>query len=186
MKACEKTLIVVRAKLKEVFADVYKLFSDPEETRSYRPKDNGWTINEILEHISLTNYFLMKVLRHSYPKAIKRAKGKKINLGEESDLELLSPIGQNGAFLWARPQHMEPKGEKTLEEILALLKEQEVECFEILTKLENGEGSFCQIRMSVNNSGKIDLYQWLYFLALHAQRHLQQIAENKLEQKNIK
>jgi hypothetical protein len=31
--------------------------------------------------------------------------------------------------------------------------------------------------MSVNDLGKIDLYQWLYFLAQHARRHVQQMQE---------
>jgi len=39
----------------------------------------------------------------------------------------------------------------------------------------NGEGSLCKVRMSVNELGKIDLYQWLYFLAQHARRHLDQM-----------
>ena len=30
--------------------------------------------------------------------------------------------------------------------------------------------------MTVNGLGKIDLYQWLYFIAQHARRHLQQLA----------
>jgi hypothetical protein len=34
--------------------------------------------------------------------------------------------------------------------------------------------------MSVNNLGKLDVYQYLYFLSLHAQRHLQQM--NKIEE----
>jgi hypothetical protein len=33
--------------------------------------------------------------------------------------------------------------------------------------------------MSVNNLGKIDLYQWLYFLAQHSRWHLQQMAMNE-------
>jgi hypothetical protein len=29
--------------------------------------------------------------------------------------------------------------------------------------------------MSVNNLGKLDVYQYIYFLSLHAERHLQQL-----------
>jgi hypothetical protein len=35
--------------------------------------------------------------------------------------------------------------------------------------------------MSVNDLGKIDLYQWLYFLGQHARRHLQQMQEVERE-----
>lgn len=181
MEAHEKTIEKVGAKLEEVFAQLYIWFNELAEIRKYRPQDNGWTINEVLEHITLTNYYLLKVLNHSYPKAIKRATNKVTALIEESDLEILEAVGQIDSFTWTRPQHMEPKGEKPLSEILLLMKEQELKCMEILRKLKNGEGSFCKITMSVNSYGKIDLYQWLYFLALHSQRHLQQILGNKLE-----
>jgi hypothetical protein len=33
--------------------------------------------------------------------------------------------------------------------------------------------------MSVNDSGRLDMYQWLFFLAQHARRHLAQIAANQ-------
>jgi hypothetical protein len=29
--------------------------------------------------------------------------------------------------------------------------------------------------MSVNQSGRLDIYQWLYFLAQHARRHISQM-----------
>jgi hypothetical protein len=39
--------------------------------------------------------------------------------------------------------------------------------------------------MSVNALGRIDLYQWLYFLAQHARRHLQQMASIEEEFKSV-
>jgi hypothetical protein len=35
--------------------------------------------------------------------------------------------------------------------------------------------------MSVNNSGKLDTCQWLYFLAQHAKRHIAQMEEKRRE-----
>lgn len=49
--------------------------------------------------------------------------------------------------------------------------DQQRECLAILEALKHGEGSLVTVRMSVQNLGKIDLYQWLCFLALHAKRH---------------
>jgi len=31
--------------------------------------------------------------------------------------------------------------------------------------METGEGKLCSFRMSVNNPGMLDMYQWLYLLA---------------------
>ena len=61
------------------------------------------------------------------------------------------------------------------------MREQRRECLEILEQLGGGEGALHRVRMSVNQSGKLDIYQWLYFLAQHARRHLDQMKENEAE-----
>jgi hypothetical protein len=38
--------------------------------------------------------------------------------------------------------------------------------------------------MSVNELGRIDLYQWIYFIAQHATRHVAQMKENLAEWQN--
>ena len=70
---------------------------------------------------------------------------------------------------------MEPTGVPSPAEVRARLRGQVVECLDLLGQLGQGEGALCRVRMSVNGLGKIDLYQWLYFLAQHARRHLQQM-----------
>lgn len=35
--------------------------------------------------------------------------------------------------------------------------------------------------MTVNNLGKIDVYQYIYFLAMHAQRHVEQMEKIETE-----
>jgi len=41
----------------------------------------------------------------------------------------------------------------------------------LLDQLGRGEGALYTVRMTVQNLDKIDLYQWIYFLAMHAQRY---------------
>ncbi len=163
----------------ETFATLYVWFDQPEEVRAYKPADNGWSINEILEHITLTTHFLLIIVRKGYPKALKRALSQKIE-DTESDLDLLMPIGQRHTFSWTRPEHMVPVGKPTAD-VLKLMREQEEEGLDILSRMAHGEGSLYKIRMSVNDTGHIDLYQWLYFIAQHAKRHLGQIEENFAE-----
>src|SRR5262249_3255448 len=127
--------------------------------------------------ITLTNHFLLLVIRRWAGKAVRKAqRGEPITEGE-SDLARLAVIGQRGSFTWVRPEHMEPTGERTSAEVRHRMQQQLVEGVELLTRMGNGEGSLCKVRMSVNDLGKIDLYQWLYFLAQHACRHLHQMAE---------
>ncbi|SCW65898.1 DinB superfamily protein [Paenibacillus tianmuensis] len=70
---------------------------------------------------------------------------------------------------------MEPKGEKPLSEVKALLKEQINECKGILNEIPNGEGTLYKTTMTVNDLGKIDVYQYIYFLCQHAKRHISQM-----------
>jgi hypothetical protein len=96
----------------------------------------------------------------------------------QSDLKKIAPIGQRGSFVWIRPEHMEPTAAQPISEVLDLMRRQQRECLEILRRLRNGEGSLYKVGMSVNDSGRIDLYQWLYFIAQHTKRHVGQMEEN--------
>lgn len=171
-----RTVAIVRRSLIEVFADVDGWFERPVDQRTFQSASRGWTIDQVLEHISLTNHFLMVTLRKAVEKAVRRAAlGQPIPAGE-SDLQRLEAIGRRGSFLWRQPEHMEPTGRPATVEVRARLRQQREECLALLERLNRGEGALCQLRMSVDALGRIDLYQWLYFLTQHARRHLQQMA----------
>jgi hypothetical protein len=171
----QTTIAAVRQALTEIFTEVDGWFDRPAELCRFRPPSGGWSIDQILEHISLTNHFLMLVIRRWAAKAVRKARrGEPVPEGE-SDLAQLTIIGERGSFAWVRPQHMEPTGVPTAAEVRARLRGQVVECLELLGQLGQGEGALCRVRMSVNGLGKIDLYRWLFFLAQHARRHLQQM-----------
>ena len=171
-----ETVLKVRNAINDTFEGIYIWFNQEPEALNYRPVDHGWTIAEILEHITLTSHFLLIVASKGCEKARKRAQNQSIE-GPESDLTKLGVIGERGAFPWIRPEHMEPKG-KSLSDVLVTTKSQQEQCNELLDKLKNGEGSLFRVRMSVNQLGRIDLYQWIYFIAQHAKRHIGQMQEN--------
>jgi hypothetical protein len=171
-----RTVAIVRTSLVEQFADVDGWFERPADERAFRPASEGWTIDEVLEHLSLTNHFLMVTLRKAVDKAAQRAAHGQPTPAGESDLQRLEAIGQRGAFPWGRPEHMEPGGRTAPAEVRALLRRQREECLALLERLVHGEGALCELHMSVNALGRIDLYQWLYFLAQHSRRHVQQMA----------
>ena len=165
------------------FHQVDEWFDRSPELRSYRPVKGGWSIDEILEHITLTSHFLMLVVRNSARKAVKRAASGAAIPWEESDLDILEPIGRRGSFSWSRPEHMIPRGVSSSEQVRSLMQEQTRECLEILELLGRGEGALHKVRMSVNGCGRLDIYQWLYFLAQHARRHLGQMQDVEAEWK---
>ncbi len=164
-------------------------FDQPEEVRAYRPQNGGWTIGEILEHISLTNHYLLILIDKGKYKALKRK--------DEVDLhsmlkeyvfsvEKLENIGKHQSFDWIRPVHMEPSGGKPLSEVKALINEQVEQCIDVLQVLSGGEGILYRTTMSVDNLGKLDVYEYIYFLAQHARRHVEQMEKNKCEYLNTK
>jgi hypothetical protein len=175
------TIRAVRDTLCSVFAQVDAWFDRDETTRRFRPASGGWSVDQVLEHITLTNRFLMLTLRKWAGIAEKRVRrGDSVPEGE-SDLNRLQVIGERGSFGWVRPEHMEPTGIPSSAEVRAALRQQLGECLILLEHLGSGAGALCQVTMTVNNLGKIDLYQWLYFLAQHARRHLAQLAAVETE-----
>jgi hypothetical protein len=129
----------------------------------------------------LTNRFPMLTLGKWARIAEQRARrGDPVSEGE-SDLERLEVIGHRGRFGWVRPEHMEPTGVPSPAEVRAILRQQLGECLILLERIGGGVGGLCRVTMTVNALGKIDLYQWLYFLAQHARRHLHQLAAIEFE-----
>lgn len=174
----------VKDNLNNTFDAIDKWFDKNEEVRNYKPKNGGWNINEVLEHIALTNHFLLILINKGTEKALLNPN--KLNLQEELKnydflLGKLTEVGLHQSFTWIRPEHMEPKGEKTLSEVRMQLKEQVQLCISNLSRLKNGEGVLYKTTMSVNNLGKIDVYQYIYFLAQHGQRHITQMEKIETE-----
>ena len=76
---------------------------------------------------------------------------------------------------------MEPKGQLGLDEIRSLITQQYLQCLQYLELMKNGEGLLYKTTMTVNALGKINVYEYIYFLSLHAQRHITQMKKNESE-----
>ena len=170
--------------LNTTFNNIDLWFDKGSELRSYKPKSGGWTIDQILEHIGLTNHFLLILIDKGTNKAL--ANTSKLDINEELKSytfhkDKLTEIGLHKSFNWIRPEHMEPKAEKSLVQVRQQLKEQVQQCLDNLDKLKNGEGVLYKTTMTVNDLGKIDVYEYIYFLAQHGQRHITQMTKNEIE-----
>jgi hypothetical protein len=166
----EQTINQVYLTLEKTFTCLEQQCSLSEEMRQWRQTNEEWNIQEILEHVTLTSHFLLLVIRKSVVKALKRSRQDPL-LSQESDLVALDHIGHPDAFPWLRPEHMEPTRQVTIEQIQNKLHEQGQECTSLLAQIPNGIGTLHTVRMSVRQLGRLDIYQWLYFLAQHGQRH---------------
>jgi hypothetical protein len=174
----------IKDHLHNTFSEVDCWFDKSAELQSYRPLNGGWTVEQILEHTGLTNYFLLILIEKGTRKALQAAEKQDVNEALKDYAfrrDKLEEVALHRSFEWMRPEHMEPKGEKSLAEVRQQLKEQLKACMDYLEKLKNGEGLLYKTQMSVNNLGKIDVYEYIYFLAQHAQRHLVQMKRNEEE-----
>ena len=180
----EKFIQEVQVHLLQTHSKAFDWFLEEEELKNYRPKDGGWTVLEILEHIALTSHFLLILIDKGAKKALRNANGLSIEEAVNAfdrDNDKLSSIGVHKSFTWIRPEHMVPTGVKSELEIKKEMNAQVGRCLILLERLKNGEGLLCKTMMSVNNLGKIDVYQYIYFLSKHAERHIQQMVENREE-----
>lgn len=174
----------IRILLLHTFASVDTWFDKPTALRAHSPYNGGWSIDQILEHIRLTNHFLLILIDKGAQKALN--KSTQLDLDEALSTynfqqEKLDQVGVHLSFPWVRPEHMEPLGHKTPAEVRQQLQAQLQQCLNTLDRLKNGEGVLYQTTMTVNDLGKIDVYQYLYFLAQHAKRHVGQMEKVEME-----
>ena len=164
--------------------EVLDWFNESNELKNYKPQDKGWSISEILEHIALTSHYLLILIDKGADKALRNINEESIDdllQKEEFNLGKIERIGMHKSFDWIRPEHMEPLGQKTELQIIDELVSQLNRCLIQLEKLKNGEGLRYRTTMTVDGLGKINVYEYIYFLSKHAERHLQQMNENKKE-----
>lgn len=118
-------------------------FDKEEQLRAYKPVNGGWNINEVLEHIVLTNHYLLILIRKGMKKALKAAEEGTGSIPADYQLHTkeLEEVGKHGSFKWIRPEHMEPKGERSLDDVRKEFHEQLQECHAALDAMPNGEGT---------------------------------------------
>jgi hypothetical protein len=168
-----QTTQIIRTQCCETFAQLDCWFDREQDMRKYQPLSGGWSVEQVLEHVALTNHFLLLTLRKWTKVAERRAQRGDLLPEGESDLKSIEIIGERGSFSWKHPPHMTPSGE--LADVRTQLQQQLQECLTLLERIKAGIGALCKIQMTVHDLGKIDLYQWLYFIVQHARRHLQQL-----------
>lgn len=169
---CSTTIAAVRGAIDGTFARLDDLCTRPAADLHHRPPyAAAWTMAEHLEHVSLVNHFLLLTIGKGVASALRRARSQPVPAGE-SDLARLAPIADPGAFSWEPPGHMIPTGTQPINEVRTLLVSQHARCLALLGRMAAGEGRLCSFRMSVYNLGRLDMYQWLYFLARHGCWHL--------------
>lgn len=160
-------------RLSRAFGEIQRRLRDGGDALERPPGPRAWSALEIAEHVALTNHHLLLLVR----KIAARARAK-IARGEEppsepSRLDHLEGLAARD-FAWTSPEHMLPAGQATPREIAGTLLEQRRRSLALLASMRDGEGSLHAISMSVVGE-RLDLYQYLALIALHMERHADQM-----------
>jgi DinB family protein len=174
----------IRFDINNAFTMTNHWLAESQGLLNYRPTSGGWTAFEILEHVMLTNSFLLKLIEKGTAKALRKAAAANAPADwnqyarERKDLW---EVGQHKSFQWTRPDHMEPQHNVSVLDIRLALDEQKAACVNCLDQLRGGEGFLHTTTMTVNNIGKLDVYGYIEFLTQHMIRHLMQLDNNRKE-----
>lgn len=174
----QATIARVRDALVEVYDELDAWTRRPAEFLAFRPGPGQWTAAEILEHVALTNFYVAQSIGKLWPEVVKASRAEHPDLYGESDLDRLEPIGSRGAFDWPHPERVAPSGRIPVDQVRLALREERRAALNLLSLAPDGKGALATRRSIAPGAGELDLYQWLYFIAMHGRRHLQQLREN--------
>jgi len=181
MTKIETIILKINKELISTFALLDEWFDQPDDRLFHQP-DTGWSAAQILEHVMLTNHYLLLMIEKGVQKALRKSAGADL-ASLLRDYEFynagLEAVSDPQSFQWQHPQHMTPVGELSLADVRYELRDQLYRCLCLVEKLSGGEGILHTMALSVNKIGKLDVYQYLHFLTLHAQRHLHQLQASR-------
>jgi hypothetical protein len=133
-----------------------------------------WSVLDVAEHVTLANHFLLVLAEKCARKSAKKLARGGVSEIDESVLERLDTIASR-SFRWDAPEHMLPTGRVTLDTVRSALARQREQALSLLDMLPTGEGSLHTIRMTIlGPDARLDVYEFLAFIALHAERHAAQ------------
>lgn len=154
------------------------------EELNFRPREDSWTIAEIVEHLGKTETGITMI----FLKLLKKAEAENLS----SDGNFNAPISfveqarASSAVKIEAPEQVRPTGSASLEASLTVLQKSRETLAALHPRFENFDHSAS--RFPHPFFGEINLYQWLAVIGLHDARHLNQIrnilAEREKQLKN--
>jgi hypothetical protein len=145
----------------------------PPSLREARPTEEGWSVAEVLEHLSRVEKGIAKLV------ALKV--GELQTLPEpphEAEEMVAIDLGKFGivetpSMKLAAPDRVAPLGEMSSEDARSALSETRGV---LLDQLHAGDGlAYSSVRHPHPFLGELDLYEWVYFVGAHERRHLAQV-----------
>jgi len=141
-----------------------------------RPPGGGWSAREVLEHVALTDHFLLILVEKIAERTRRRLERGDPWPDGPPRFEHLQHLASSERD-WEAPGHMVPSGDVEPAEAARTLTEDLRRATALLDEFPRGEGTLHRIRMSMvgGDDDRLDLYQYLEIVRLHAARHVGQV-----------
>jgi hypothetical protein len=165
----------IAARCRRAFDGLIQVFAAPTDTLGQlarRPAPDAWSALEIGEHVLLADHYLMLLARKVAEKSAQRAAGGATWPAHAPAFEHLEALSEQPRP-WRNPEHMTPGGKLDAASIRRDLARDRDELLALLASMPPGQGTLHRIRMSVvQGDDRLDLYQFVLVIVLHAERHL--------------
>jgi uncharacterized damage-inducible protein DinB len=159
---------------------------------TFRPAPEGWSIADIIEHLSLVDAQVLRLLQVVLHKAeaARNGEGEGGNSGTGATFAAVSIkefVEQAATQKYSSPEAAVPTGTVPLSDSIARLNQVRDALHELRPRLEQLDCT--QLLYSHPAFGPMNLYQWLAFTGVHQSRHRRQIEALKemlnAEQKSV-
>lgn len=168
-----ESVAALDAELARTFGALLEACEFEPDALARRPREDAWSGLEVLEHVALTDRFLLLLVDKIADRCRRRvARGLAWPAAPARFAPILPLTSRE--FAWAAPDHMVPTGRLSPAACAVRLAADRDRCRALLAEFPAGEGTLHRIRMSVVDE-RLDLYQYLALIALHARRHLAQL-----------
>lgn len=180
----KNVIVTVRKELIRSISGLDAWFDKEDALMDMKPSSGNWNVRELLQSVMLSNRFLLNFIDKGYGKAIQGHKSEVEELVHSYRLEseaLLSAVNHKSHELVKN--HLTSLN-SPLPSIRREIREQLDRCLIHLELLDNGDGILYKTGMAIDGLGQLDIYQMIYFLALHVKCHLlelQKLMENDKE-----
>ena len=171
-------IVTIRNELIRAISSLDSWFDRDDAVMNHRSSSMGCSVRELLEHVMITNRFLLKFIDQGSEKAMSKRDNREIdNLLKNYCLEsdTLSEGDVYRSFDWGNQYTGVSDGTASLDAVRSEIREQLDRCLIHLELLENGEGVLYKTGLPIAGVEKLDIYQNIHLLALHVKRQLSQL-----------
>jgi hypothetical protein len=153
-----------------------------ETERGFRPDANAWSADQIVDHLATIEGNMLRLIN----KLLGKAEAAGIPAPADGTITPISMDEFNrvaNANKFEAPEPVRPSGTRTGQESIAAMQASRAEVHGLRPRLAAVD--LTEVTFPHPFAGPLNLYQWLVFIGLHEQRHINQIERTIPKQDGI-